>query len=34
MNILVLAFIPLILFIGITPSLQSDIIPNADAVKV
>jgi len=33
MNLLVFAFIPLILSIGIIPSLQSDIIPNADAIK-
>ncbi len=33
MNLLVFAFIPLILSLGITPVLQSEIIPNADAIK-
>ncbi|MBT8251506.1 MAG: MBL fold metallo-hydrolase, partial [Nitrosopumilus sp.] len=33
MNILALAIIPLILSLGIMPSLQSEIIPNADAIK-
>ena len=33
MNHLAFALIPLILSIGIAPSLQSDIIPNADAIK-
>ena len=33
MNILALAIIPLILSLGIVPSLQSEIIPNAEAIK-
>lgn len=33
MNILVFAFIPLILSIGIIPSLQSEIIPSVNAIK-
>ena len=33
MNLLVFAFIPLILSLGIIPALQSEIIPNADAIK-
>lgn len=32
-NLLVIAFIPLILSLGITPVLQSDIIPHAEATK-
>ena len=33
MKLIIFALIPLILLIGITPVLQSDIIPNAEAVK-
>ena len=33
MNLLAYAVIPLILSIGIIPALQSEIIPNADAIK-
>ncbi len=33
MNLLIFAFIPLILSLGIIPALQSEILPNADAIK-
>ena len=33
MNLLIFAFIPLILSLGIVPALQSEILSNADAIK-
>ena len=33
MNLLIFAFIPLIISLGITPALQSEIVPNVDAFK-